>query len=242
MTRILLRSILLAIPLGVGAQTEDSQPKITAEESLRRASLALGYQEGVRAARKQMKAGDIDHTTFLEGFLLGIKGREHPLSPEEIREAMVSLQTKLTAREAATAASNLEAARKYLAANEKKQGIIRCKSGLQYRVKVAGKGEPYGDKELLGKDILVNFRGTLPDGREFASSGEIAPAKIQLDDVIAGFREALGLMPKGAKWTIYVPSELAYGEQRRSSEIGPNQLLIFEIELLDIIAPSPEAE
>lgn len=240
MRKVLLGSILLAGSLG--AQTKDEKPTITAEESARRASLALGYQEGIRAARKQMKAEDIIPPAFLEGFLLGIKNDKLNLSPEEIREAMVILQAKLSEREEATALANLEEGKKFLSENKDKQGVITNKSGLQYRVKVAGEGNPYGSEQLQDSDIIVNFRGILPDGREFATSGEVEPAKIRLDDVISGFREALGLMRKGANWTIFVPSDLAYGEQRRSSEIGPNQLLIFEIELVDVILPKSGEE
>lgn len=240
MRKILLGSFFLAGLLG--AQTKEEKPKISAEENTRRSSLALGYQEGIRASRKQMKAEDFDGPAFLEGFLLGIKNEKLALSPEEIREAMSVLQTKLSAREEATAAANLKAGEKFLADNKNKQGVITGKSGLQYRVKDAGEGEPYGIEKLQNSEILVHFRGTLPDGREFASSGEVEPATIRLDDVIPGFREALALMSKGARWTIFVPSDLAYGEQRRSSDIGPNQLLIFDIELVDVSSPDPGEE
>jgi len=98
----------------------------------------------------------------------------------------------------------------------------------------SSEGEVYGISGLAKKDIFVNFRGTLPDGTEFAKSNSSAPTKINLDEVVSGFRSALSMMRKGDKWVTFIPANLAYGDQRRSSSIGPNQLLIFEIELVDV--------
>lgn len=217
------------------ADAEEAAPP--AAELTRRASLSLGYQDGIQAAQKQMEVGDFDQSAFLEGFLLGLKREQLPLTPEEIREAMTALQAKLTAREAETAKKNLEESEIFLAINKSKEGVIVSESGLQYRILAPGEGEPLGEEGLQGRDLLVHFRGTLPDGTEFASSGEINPAKIMLDEIITGFREALSKMPLKAKWSICVPSELAYGDQRRSSKIGPNQVLLFEIEFVEALAP-----
>lgn len=235
---------LLLIPLlfisMLSARETEKKPTVSPEEAIRQSSLALGYQEGIRTSQKQMRTEDIDTDAYLEGFMLGLKGQKISLSPEEIREAMTRLQAKVTAREIETAEANLQAAKEFLQANKSQKGIIKNDSGLQYRVVKAGEGEPFGEDGLVGKEILVNFRGTLPDGTEFATSGELTPAIIQLDDVITGFREALLKMRKGDQWVAFVPSELAYGDQRRSSEIGPNQLLIFEIELVEVReVPSP---
>ncbi|MFT6178922.1 MAG: FKBP-type peptidyl-prolyl cis-trans isomerase [Akkermansiaceae bacterium] len=220
----------------LSAQEAEEKPTVSSEEAIRQSSLALGYQEGIRTSRKQMRTEDINTDAYLEGFLRGLKGQKISLSPEEIRDAMTLLQAKITAREIDTAEANLQAAKEFLQAKESKEGIIKNDSGLLYRVVKAGEGEPFGEEGLFGKEILVNYRGTLPDGTEFATSGELTPAIIQLDDVITGFREALLKMRKGDKWVAFVPSELAYGDQRRSSEIGPNQLLIFEIELVEVRA------
>ena len=237
MKSLLLTPLLLSGTL-TAQEKPDKAPKLAPAEAKRQSSLALGYHEGVRAAQKQMRAEDFDEKAFLKGFLMGLKKEKLSIGPEEIREAIAQLQAKLTAREAETAVKNLEAGRKFFEANRKQKGIIETESGLQYRVVVAGEGSALGSEGLLGKEILVNYRGTLPDGTEFVSSGEITPAKLSLDDLIAGFREALALMKIKSKAVIFIPSALAYGEQRRSSEIGPNQMLIFEVELVEVREPS----
>jgi len=241
MKSLLLTPLLLSGT--IAAQEEpDTSPKLAPAEAKRQSSLALGYQEGLRAAQKQMRADDFDKEAFLQGFLLGLKKEKLSIGPEEIRESMGLLQAKLTAREAVTAAKNQEAEKQFFEANREQKGIIETESGLQYRVVAAGEGSPLGSEGLIGKEILVNYRGTLPDGTEFVSSGEITPAKLSLNDLIAGFREALALMKLKSKAVIFIPSGLAYGDQRRSSLIGPNQMLIFEVELVEVRTPSAGGE
>lgn len=234
--------IFLSHLLAQETKSEEEAPTITPEESIRQSSLALGYQEGVRTAQQQMLPEDFNPEAYLEGFLAGLKGEKIPLSPEQIREAKVRLQETLTAREAETAKANLEASKAFLAKNETQKGIIKLDSGLQYRVVNEGEGEVYGEEGLIGKEIFANHRGTLPDGTVFAASDEFTPSQVHLEEVISGFREALSLMRKGDRWVVFIPSEMAYGDQRRSSTIGPNQLLIFEIELVDVREPTPPSE
>ncbi len=224
------------------ADKNEEPSALSSAESTRQSSLYLGYQEGLRTAQKQMKEEDFHPQAYLEGFLLGLKGEKISLSPDEIREAMTRLQEKLTAREAETAKANLEAGQAFLAANETQKGVIKTNSGLQYRIVKTGEGEVFGEKGLSGKELSVHFRGTLPDGSEFSVSDEFSPSKIQFDEAISGFREALTLMRQGDRWVVFIPSDLAYGDQRRSSKIGPNQLLIFEIELVDVHEPAAPAK
>jgi FKBP-type peptidyl-prolyl cis-trans isomerase len=242
MKKLLLSPLLIIGTLLAQEKEEEEATILSPEEYTRHSSLALGYQEGIRTAQQQMRHEDFNPDAYLEGFLLGLKGEKLSLSPEEVRDAMTALQAKLTEREAQTAITNSEAAQKFLSANESQKGVIKLESGMQYRVVKEGEGEVFGEGGLVGKEILVNFRGTLPDGTEFSASGEFNPTQIQLDEVITGFREALGMMKKGDHWVVFVPAELAYGDQRRSSEIGPNQLLIFEIELVDVRESEEPAE
>jgi FKBP-type peptidyl-prolyl cis-trans isomerase len=106
-------------------------------------------------------------------------------------------------------------------------------SGLQYEIIGEGSGKSPGPKD----EVLVNFRGTLIDGTEFDSSEKTygGPAKFRVQPLIRGFGEALQMMPEGAKWKIYIPSELAYGIGGREPLIGPNAALVFEVELLEVI-------
>ena len=127
--------------------------------------------------------------------------------------------------------ANLKAGEAFLAKNAEQEGVVVLDSGLQYKVVEAGDGAtPTAD------DVVeVHYRGTLIDGTEFDSSyarGE--SITFPVGGVIAGWTEALQLMPVGSKWELYIPSDLAYGPGGTQGAIGPNQALIFEVELLGI--------
>ena len=120
---------------------------------------------------------------------------------------------------------------KFLAANKTQAGVVALPSGLQYRELVAGTGVT----PKASDTVITHYRGTLLDGSEFDSSykrGE--PARFGVTQVIRGWTEALQLMKVGAKWQLFVPSNLAYGERSPGPEIGPSSTLIFEIELIGI--------
>lgn len=243
MKKFLFPPILLINSLLAQETTKiKEQAKVSLEESTRHSSLSLGYQEGIRTARQQLQSEDLNKDAYLEGFLRGLAGEKLDLTAEEVKQSMIRLQEKLSERDLQTAQKNLAASNKFLAANKSQKGVNTAEAGFQYRVVNEGEGEPYGKSGLAGKDIFLNFRGTLPDGTEFAKSNPSAPAKINLDEVVAGFRSALTLMRKGDKWVTFIPANLAYGDQRRSSHIGPNQLLIFEIELVDVRDKNPPSK
>ena len=129
------------------------------------------------------------------------------------------------------AKENQEQGEAFLAENEKKEGVLTLPSGLQYQVVDAGTG----DTPVATDTVVTHYRGTLIDGKEFDSShrrGE--PASFPVNRVIAGWTEALQLMQVGAKWELFIPPNLAYGERGAGREIGPNSTLIFEIELIGI--------
>lgn len=129
---------------------------------------------------------------------------------------------------------NIEEGEEFLAENRLKEGVITTDSGIQYEVIEMGDGpQPSADDE-----VVVHYKGTLIDGTQFDSSYERGePAQFQLNQVIPGWTEALQLMSVGSKWRIYIPQELAYGANpRQGGVIEPYMMLIFEIELLDIIS------
>jgi FKBP-type peptidyl-prolyl cis-trans isomerase FklB len=118
----------------------------------------------------------------------------------------------------------------FLAGNKKKEGVVTLPSGLQYKVIKNGSGK----KPKLTDTVTTNYKGTLIDGTEFDSSFKRKqPASFQVNGVIAGWTEALQRMEEGAKWQLFVPSQLAYGE-RGAGPIGPHATLIFEIELISV--------
>ena len=122
----------------------------------------------------------------------------------------------------------------FLAANKKKPGVVTLPSGLQYKVLKEGTGK----SPKVTDTVTVHYRGTLIDGTEFDSSyRRNEPATFEVGQIIPGWVEALQLMKTGAKWQLFIPSELAYGEQGAGSQIGPNSVLLFEVELLSIGEP-----
>jgi FKBP-type peptidyl-prolyl cis-trans isomerase len=148
---------------------------------------------------------------------------------------MAALGELLQQREKESADANLAAGKKFLEENGTREGVTTTKSGLQYEILVKGGESKYaepkeGDPE---KQFMVNYKGTLIDGTEFDASPEGSPVPMTLQ-VIPGFQEAITTMPVGAKWKLFISSELAYGAERRSAEIAPNTTLIFELELVEI--------
>ncbi len=136
------------------------------------------------------------------------------------------------AKQKADAAARTEKGKTFLADNGKRKGVTTTASGLQYEVIKAGDGP----KPVATDKVSVHYHGTLVDGKVFDSSVERGmPITFGVQEVIKGWTEALQLMPVGSKWKIYIPSQLAYGESGAGSDIGPNESLIFEVELLGIV-------
>jgi FKBP-type peptidyl-prolyl cis-trans isomerase len=213
-------------------------------------SYALGYRTGGGFAQQFGRFGvgvsDLDTATFLKGFLAAAKGDKPEVDETKLQAAMEALGKLLQDREKAIATSNLEAGKKFLEENGKRKEVITTKSGLQYEVIEKGGSEKYVEPKATGKDepapekqFLVHYKGTLIDGKEFDASpaGEPVPMTLQ---VVDGFKEALTTMPVGAKWKLFIPSNLAYGEQRKSIGLGPNSTLIFDLQLVKIEDAPPQ--
>lgn len=128
------------------------------------------------------------------------------------------------------AEKNQEEAKKFLEENGKKSGVVTLPSGLQYKILKEGQGKTPGPTDF----VTVLYKGTLLDGTVFDSTvSQQKPVTFAVNSVIPGWTEALQLMKQGSKWMIFVPPNLAYGEKGVGHVIGPNQLLIFEIDLVD---------
>lgn len=206
-------------------------------------SYALGYRTGGGFAQQFGKFGvgvaDLDTENFFKGFLAAAKGDKPEVDETKLQAAMEALGKLLQDREKALAEKNLADGKKFLEENGKRKEVTTTKSGLQYEVLAKGGSEKYvepkaeKDAPPAEKQFLVNYKGTLISGKEFDASpaGEPIPMTLQ---VVDGFKEALTTMPVGAKWKLFIPSNLAYGEQRRSIDLGPNSTLIFELELVKI--------
>lgn len=200
-------------------------------------SYVLGMNTGHQLKSMSL---EVDKNAFSAGIGDAIEESEPRLSEDDIKAALEVFQKEMTAkREAAEkearaafeveSEGNKKEGEAFLAENGKKDGVTTTESGLQYKVLVTGNGP----KPSETNTVRVNYKGRLIDGTEFDSSFKRGvPAEFGVNQVIAGWTEALKLMPEGSKWELYIPPDLAYGPGG-TGPIGPNQTLIFEVELLN---------
>ena len=192
---------------------------------------------------------EVDLDSLIMGLRDAMEGRPLALSQSVMKQVYSRFQQQMRAKLAAKRAEekkkrdeeakkNLAAGTAFLEANKAKEGVKVLPSGLQYKVITEGTGNtPTADDK-----VKTNYRGTLIDGTEFDSSYKRnRPAEFAVTKVIKGWTEALQLMKEGAKWELYIPANLAYG-QRGTPNIPPNSTLIFEIELLEIVKPAEPAD
>ena len=172
----------------------------------------------------------LSKANFMAGFIAAIKNSAI-VSQEEAQEYAKTHTEAIKAKAMeAQYGENKAAGEKFLAENKTKEGVVTTESGLQYKIIKAGKGEI----PTKSSTVKVHYKGTLIDGTEFDSSySRNAPTSFRADQVIAGWTEALTMMPVGSKWELYIPQELAYGV-RDAGKIKPFSALVFEVELLEI--------
>lgn len=140
-------------------------------------------------------------------------------------------ETQIASSGAQAQSQSSDAGAAYLAANKAKSGVVTLPDGLQYKVLKQGQGEKPTDTDM----VTVNYEGTLIDGTVFDSSykrGE--PATFPVNGVIPGWTEALKLMKPGSTWMLFIPASLAYGDNGAPPAIGPNQTLVFKVELIKV--------
>ena len=174
----------------------------------------------------------IDIAALNEGIKAALSGEKPKYTQEELMAAMTAFEASMQAKAAMRGQEAKAVGDKALAENGKRKGVTTTASGLQYEVLKAGDGP----KPAATEKVSVHYHGTLLNGKVFDSSVERGmPITFGVQEVIKGWTEALQLMPVGSKWKIYIPSQLAYGENGAGGDIGPNEALIFEVELLGIV-------
>lgn len=196
----------------------------------------IGYSLGVMVGRQlQQDISQLDTDSFSAALKDLYQGNTLSIGDEEIGQILDKLQKDMMAeaeqKEAAIAAENLAKGQKFLAANAKKSGVKTTKSGLQYKIIKQGKGK----KPTATASVKVHYEGKLIDDTVFDSSytrGE--PVNFKVNQVIAGWQEALQLMPAGSEWLVYIPANLAYGAGGAGGSIGPNEALVFKVELQEV--------
>lgn len=221
-----------AFQAAIAAET----PATASSSSLTNEADKISYSIGIDIGQSFRKQNiQINSDLFMTGLKDGQNDKQTLLSKEEIYQTLVGLQNKLAQQQAETTAQqakdNLAKGEAFLAKNKTATGIKTTASGLQYRVIKQGKGAI----PKPGDIVTTHYRGHLIDGTEFDSSYKRnEPATFTVNAVIPGWTEALQLMTPGSKYELFIPSNLAYGSQGIGRIIGPNETLIFEIELLSV--------
>jgi FKBP-type peptidyl-prolyl cis-trans isomerase len=223
--------LLLAIVM-VACQSSPDGQKVTLKTEKDSLSYSIGAQIG-----ESLKLGvdEIDLDVLEKGIRDAATGQDKLLPDENIQKKMVKFQqvmrTKFKEEQQRKAEEGKAEGEKFLEENKKKEGVVTLPDGLQYKVITPGSG-PH---PKATDQVVVNYRGTLIDGTQFDSSHDRGqPATFRVNQVIKGWTEALQLMSPGAKWEIYIPSDLGYGTRGAGQKIPPNSTLIFEVELLEI--------
>lgn len=191
----------------------------------------LSYAWGMAIGQqlRAMGVSNLDKAEFDEGVHAAFDGKETKISPEEANKLIQEYLQELTEKKAAEIKSVGE---KFLAENKKKENVKETASGLQYIVDKEGTGA----QPTATDEVTVHYTGKLLDGTVFDSSvnrGE--PATFPLNRVIPGWTEGVQLMKEGAKYTFFIPSDLAYGPQGVPNAIPPHSTLIFDVELIKVV-------
>ena len=228
--------MLKTFPAVIGALALTFSVAAAADSSLKtdkdKASYSIGINLGSQLAQSK---DELNLDKIILGLNDAFDGKSPKISMDEMRKVMTAFQQKLAAKaqaeKASIANSNKKTGADFLASNKKNKGVKTTKSGLQYKVITSGKGATPKATDT----VVTHYRGTLINGKVFDSSYKRGtPATFPVNGVIKGWTEALQMMKVGDKWKLYIPSDLAYGERGAGKSIGPNETLIFDIELLEI--------
>lgn len=189
-------------------------------------SYSVGILVGSNLASQGIK--DVEVSDLAIGLSDAMSGGELRISMEEANQI---LQAYVESQQSKLMAESIGEGAAFLEANAKREGVMTTASGLQYEVLIKGEGAMPGLKDK----VTTHYHGTLIDGTVFDSSYDRGqPASFPVSGVIAGWTEALQMMPVGSKWRLYVPYDLAYGERGAGGKIKPYAALIFDVELLSI--------
>jgi FKBP-type peptidyl-prolyl cis-trans isomerase FklB len=231
-----LRCVLLGmVLLGGVVHAQNRAPAVDAAVKLDKAKLsyAIGYQIGSQFADGRP---DVDVSVLLRAIQDAYAKRNPTVSMLEMRQQLHSLERQMHADALAEfkriAAANARKSADFIARNGQQPGVVQLPSGIQYAVLSKGTGTA---SPTVTSTVTVNYRGMLVDGTEFDSTwAHGAPVSFAVNGVIRGWQDVIPRMHVGDRWKVVIPPQLAYGEEGALPRIGPNEALVFEIQLLEI--------
>ena len=228
--KIFVVVFLATIALNAQTKKEQKMKLVSEQDSI---SYSIGQSIGKNLSDPNF---DLNYEAVIEGIQDAMVNHTSIMSEEEMNKVMTAFNNKIMSKRNAVVnemkEKNSALSQAFLEANKQKEGVKVLPDGLQYKVINSGAGASPSATDK----VKVHYKGSLITGEEFDSSykrGE--PTEFGVNQVIKGWTEVLQLMKVGDKWEVYIPSELAYGENGAGQMIGPNAALIFEIELLDIV-------
>jgi FKBP-type peptidyl-prolyl cis-trans isomerase FklB len=225
---ILAAIVSIALLSGICIAAE----KVEIKDQKDKESYSLGYQFGTSL---KMQGVDINLDVYTSAIRDALSGKQPQMSSEEMQSTIMAIRQRVAEVQQKALKEqgdkNLAEGKAFLTANAKKEGVKTLPSGLQYKVLTEGKGKTPKKSDT----VTVHYRGTFMNGTEFDSSiSRGQPATFKVDGVIPGWTEVLQLMKEGAKWQIFVPAELAYGERGMPPRIPPQSTLVFDVELISV--------
>jgi len=242
MQKLSLLLLGMGFSIGLSAQTSKPVTKTVAKPATKTASKqaapvtlktsldSMSYAIGCSIAQFYKQQGISDFNSYLVSKGISDATNQKPLMTEE--QINMSITNYLQKIKAEKSAGNKKIGKEFLDANSKKTGVTTLPSGLQYMVVTEGTGP----KPTLTDKVKCHYHGTLIDGTIFDSSVQRGqPIDFPVNGVIKGWTEALQLMPVGSKWKLFIPSDLAYGDNQAGPSILPGSTLIFDVELIEIV-------
>ena len=224
--------VVVAMSVALLACQGNTQSKVELKSTQDSVSYAIGTSIGKNLKTQKV---DVSIDVLAKGIKDAIDSSKALLTDEQAQACMMAFQQRMMAKQQEVAKTSGEKNRKegevFLAANKSKEGVKTTASGLQYKVIKMGTGP----KPKVDQTVTVHYKGMTLDGKEFDSSYKRGqPATFGVGQVIKGWTEAVQLMPVGSKWELYIPADLAYGDQGAGQAIAPGSTLIFEVELLSV--------
>ena len=225
--RVTTPFLMLVMCLGSAAQEE---PSLISNKEI--ASYAIGTQVGNQVLQSlRSQPVPLDHEAVLLAIGDILRGDGPRLDISTMQAAVSAFQQEALQMRQQIADDNLKRAMDFLAANRDQDGVVETDSGLQYKIIESGEGSNPAPVDL----VVVHYRGRLLDDTEFDSSyARDQPAEFHVNQVIRGWQEVLQLMKPGDRWEVFISPDLGYGASGAGGSIGPNELLVFEVDLIEI--------